>query len=478
MNVTTGKTLLRKATRVLLVAVIFSMFSLPTMAQNKKGSWEIFIYFGSFFANDVPSAKQFGDIRNYRVSPEFLNLPFPSDPPTSANNRSDVERFNLGRVGGDQSADPTTYPFVTGQSSQVFQPPCNGNFGTLDPNGDARTSFFDECDGDQETRYLYNASGVQTNGELQRDESEFMLGIRGGYNITRHWEIELDIGFGKQRIDLTRNLEPFLRASTNDISMMNAELRDKLAAFYEFTWSNFDWQSIYARNPLTGDSTGEHPAVIASRSAVDSTYNIPHYFPSLPFDLKLPEEGETFEDVTGFINRVFQDPTAFRNRGNQINIDQFTLSGSVNYNFNTKPESRIVPYLSAGGGRLLRNFDDPWDGDDSSFLTYGGGVRFFINEIFSFRAEYRAIAYTDDEFTIDAAVNNVNLPDRTLNFGGPPCVRDNRDIRPPCPPTVVPPDHHFPDLNGGGGNSSVQVDVELDDFYEIRIGFDVVLGGK
>jgi hypothetical protein len=40
------------------------------------------------------------------------------------------------------------------------------------------------------------------------------------------------------------------------------------------------------------------------------------------------------------------------------------------------------------------------------------------------------------------------------------------------------PTFAFPDLGGGGGNARVSADIELDDFYEVRLGFDVMLGGK
>jgi hypothetical protein len=181
--------------------------------------------------------------------------------------------------------------------------------------------------------------------------------------------------------------------------------------------------------------------------------------------------------VTGFVNRVFLNPTAFRNRGNQINIDTFNISGSVNYNFNTKADSRIIPYLSAGYGKWVRNFDQPWNGGNTPYLSYGGGIRFFVNEIFSFRADARLVHYLDKSFTITGSLHNFNLPDRVFTgFGG--CERDNRDVRPPCSSASVPANYAFPNLGGGGGNADLSIEAELDDFYEVRLGFDVVLGGK
>lgn len=461
MNLENCMTHARAVLRAGLVAVIMLSFTVPAVAQNKRRSWEVFIYFGSFFANDVPGAKQFGDIRTLRAEPNFAVDP---------NDPSQVVTPNLGKIGGEQPPDPN-YPFDTAPGNQFGMAPCNGDNGPLassDPNIDPRAPFFDECDNDQEGRYIYNASGITTNGEIQTDDSEFMLGVRGGYSFTRHLQIEVDLGFGKQRLDLTRNLDPLLTASVNSIADPRAAA---LAKFYQFTWANVDYQSI-----VNVSGSGEHPEVIASRVGRNSSHNIPIYFPTRFDDANyiLPA-GETFEDVTGFINRVFQDPTAFRNRGNQINIDNFNLSVAGNWNFNTKPDSRIIPYVTAGFGRLFRNFDSPWDGEDSDFLTYGGGIRFFVNEIFAFRADLRAVNYSDDSFEITAKMSGFDLPDRVFSgFGG--CVRDQRAVQPPCAAASVPAAYAFP-LNGGG-SANVRVDAELDDFFEIRIGFDVVLGGR
>jgi hypothetical protein len=443
----------------------------PALAQNKKNSWEVFIYFGGFFSNELPSATQSGQVQTYRVEPLVTIDP---------NSIDEVYRPDLGLVGGDQTSagpnDPNySYPFFNPDAAGQFgNPPCLGNLARITDPNDPRVPYADECDDDMEAMWRYNANGIVTNGEVQRDDAEFTLGIRTGYNITRHWEVELDIGFGKQRLDLTQNLVPLLTLSTNDISNPNAAA---LAQFYQFTWANRDYGYLVPGLSATG--TGEHPNVFASRIAPDPNYNIPLYFPNRPTDIPayVPPDGETFEDVTGFINRAFQDPTAFRNRGNQINIDTFTLAGSINYNFNTAADSRIIPYLSAGLGQWIRNFDSPYSGGNTNFYTYGGGIRFFVNEIFAFRADLRAVAYAEDSFTIDATLKDVNLQD--TQFITPLCYRDQFDVVPPCTgPTSVPGHVVFPELGNGGGDASLEVDVELDDFFEFRIGFDVILGGQ
>ena len=474
MNLVEKRRVSRTALRWAAILAVALSSTLPTLAQNKKNSWEVFIYFGSFFSQQIPSARQFGEVTTYRVDPLIIT----GDP----NNINNVFTPNLGLVGGDgTSMTPNNpnynYPLVTIQGEQVLFPPCNFDFSPLTGPNDPRAAYFDECDPDMESRWLYNASGIPTNGEIQTDSSEFMLGLRGGYNITRHWEVELDVGFGKQRVDLTQNLVPLLTQQISALSPCPSMACD-LAAFYQFTWANRDYAQLVPGNAV--DQPSEHPIVVSSRIANDPVYNIPMYFP-LPSQPSTPpappQDPEVFADVTGFVNRIFENPTAFRNRGDQINIDNFTLSGSVLYNFNTKADSRIVPYLQAGFGQWIRNFDTPYDGGDSSFLSYGGGIRFFVNEIFSFRADVRNVSYLDDTFTITAELTQFNLEDKEVFFGR--CLRDQRDLEVPCSDAGPPPlEVAFPELGGGGGNASIEVEAELDDFFEFRIGFDVILGGK
>ena len=50
-------------------------------------------------------------------------------------------------------------------------------------------------------------------------------------------------------------------------------------------------------------------------------------------------------------------------------------------------------------------------------------------------------------------------------------------VEPPCT-AFNPAESEFPELNGGGGKATMEVEAELDDFFEFRIGFDVILGGS
>ena len=467
MNISEGRSVAWRGFRALVVTAGVLLWAAPVAAQNKKNSWEVFLYFGSYYNNQVPSARQFGEITTVRAEPRLRLVPAydPTDP-------NHFYAPNLGHVGGDPSGDPYYPLYPTSSPRNMWQDlPCEGQ--RIPEALTNAQPYLDECDRDQESLWIYNANRIETNGEIQSDDSEFSLGIRVGYNITRHFEVEFDLGFGKQRLDLTQNLNPLLEESVN-IADPNDPVARQLAQFYEFTWANQDYWSV---SPATG--LGEHPHVVASRKTADPTYDIPIYFPTR-YDTTgyLLPDGETFDDVTGFVNRVFQNPTAWRNRGNQINIDDFTLSASLTYNFNTKADSRLVPYVSVGFGRWIRNFDSPWDGNDTNFYLGGAGLRFFINEIFSFRADARYVAYADSSFTIEGRLDNFNLEDRQWTGFANTCARDQREIRPPCLAPPPQPTWAFPNFQGGGGTAVVEIEAELDDFYEIRLGFDVILGGK
>jgi hypothetical protein len=205
-------------------------------------------------------------------------------------------------------------------------------------------------------------------------------------------------------------------------------------------------------------------------------------------------KAETFPDVTAFVNRVLLNPGAFRNRANQINTDIFSTGISGVYNFNTKPDKRIVPYLQAGTGLWQRRYTTPYKGENSNYFTYGGGVRFFVNEIFSFRTELRQVVYQQSTARITGSLPRQNLLDAKGVFGS--CMRDqdppvsqppqecdqsyidafNGSIAPPAPFTKA--DLALPANSGAGGRASVSFITATNNFWEARVGFDLLLGGK
>ncbi len=477
-----------------LVIGLLSLFSGTAEAQNRRKSWEVFIYFGEYGGQSVPSVIQKGVVSTYRLDPSIAFF----DP----NNNGAAPCIlckNLGQTGPDQQfiiLDPNN-PTADPLGVDVC---VNSTGGALPIAFDANSPYYDECDNDIEAKYRYNSQGIVTNGAVERNDSEFVLGARAGYNITNHWEVELDLGFAKQRLDMTRNLIPLLQQG---VSNPADPYFAQQAQFFEFTWANRDFLDL-GYEPFFNAQGGvnvvrgaqEIPNVPHHRFSENSSADIPAVLPMPAID------SERFQDVTDFVNRIFLDPTAFRNRANQINIDIFSVGITGVYNFNTSPDSRIIPYLSGGFGRWIRQFDTPYQGEDTDYLTVGGGVRFFINEIFAFRMEGRQVLFQDDEMTITAKLPRQNLVDMSfrsnrwpgaLPSGG--CVRDQD------PPVQEPPDEcqgsylqnynentgappgfraiaSLPPNSGAGGYASVEFITQTDDFWEARIGFDVLLGGR
>jgi hypothetical protein len=484
--------------RVLIYAVavglgltMLALATTPSFAQNRKKSWEIFIYFGQYGGQRVPSAIQTAEVTTYRLDP------FRAQPADPNNNGALDPKFcaicrNAGATGSDDPnvpADQFLGPPLPGD--QNFVPTvidyCQLGSGSPIPAAtDPDNPYLDECDDDLEAVYVYNAGGIKTNGPVQVDDSEFLLGARLGYNITNHWEVELDLGFAKQRLNMTRNLIPML---TEPVSNPADPYFRRLADFYVFTWANIDFVSLgYKPTFIQGD-----PNTVTGMGGVQEIPNVPQRRWSrnpeadIPAVLPMPlVAAETFEDVTEFINRIYLDPAAIRNRANQVNVDIFSVGLSGVYNFNTKPDSRIVPYVQGGIGRWIRQYDTPYDGENTDYFTFGGGVRFFVNEIFAFRFEARQTYFRDDTSTITANIPRQDLLDLATEVGSA-CMRDQD------PPQQQPPQEctadsidfvnngqrpGLPENSGAGGYASIEIITETDNFWEARVGFDIILGGR
>jgi len=471
---------LRCLTAALLGFAVVLISTSPASAQNRKRAWEIFIYFGEFAGQKVPSAVQQAVVNTYRLDPYYAR-----DPNTRQDQAPDPNLYvceicrNLGQTGPGSiflQPDPNSSdPSPRGVDVCPF-----GSAASRDPN----LPYFDECDDDMEARYKYNAHGIITNGEVQKNANEFLLGARVGYNITRHWEVELDLGFAKQRLDMTQNLIPFL---SEPVTNPADPWFQRLADFFEFTWANRDFYYL-GYQPFLDPAD---PNVVIDIRGMKEIPNVAHHRFSrnpgadIPAVLPMPlAKSETFQDVTDFINRIMLDPTAFRNRANQINIDVFSVGVAGLYNFNTKPDSRIIPYLQAGIGQWMRTFDSPYKGENSNYLSFGGGVRFFVNEIFSFRAEFRDVLFRQDKAMITAEMPEHNLLDNgALSY----CFRD-QEVPAQQPPLECDDAYlegyrsmlrgSLPPSSGAGGRANVSIETETDSFLEFRVGFDVLLGGK
>ena len=58
----------------LLVLGILALSVSPTAAQNRRKSWEIFIYFGQYGGQSVPSAIQTGIVKTYRLDASLSHV--------------------------------------------------------------------------------------------------------------------------------------------------------------------------------------------------------------------------------------------------------------------------------------------------------------------------------------------------------------------------------------------------------------------
>jgi len=488
MPIERTRSLLGGAITACLVLSSAGLSTTPVSAQNKKRAWEVYIYFGEYGGQTVPTAIQQGIVTTYRLDQRAAERSSTADPP-DPNTRFCLICRNLGATGPTNQflGPPSNTPSPTTVEACPRDISGNSNPTSLDP----ATPYLDECDDDIEARYRYNTRGIVTNGQVQRNTSEFLLGGRLGYNVTRHWEVELDIGFGKQRLDMTKNLLPILQ---QPVSNPADPYFQKLADFFEFTWANRDFLML-GFNPQFNPMD---PNIVISFTGLHEIPNVPqHRFSQnpgadIPAVLPMPlANAEAFPDVTAFINRVLLNPGAFRNRANQINTDIFSSGVNAVYNFNTKPDKRLVPYLSAGLGIWQRSYDKPYKGEDSNYFTYGGGARFFVNEIFSFRADFRQVVYRDSTVRITGSLPRQNLLDISGIYGS--CMRDQD------PPVQQPPfecsDQYLldfqnppspevkgnvilPSHSGAGGRASVEFITTTDNFWEARIGFDILLGGK
>lgn len=103
------------------------------------------------------------------------------------------------------------------------------------------------------------------------------------------------------------------------------------------------------------------------------------------------------------------------------------LTGSFVVNLPSRAQSRLNPYLLAGGGALLfeptGNQFNSLSGAQSQTkgaFVYGGGVNYALRKNISFRAEYRGMVYQTPDFAFGGlttnAVTHTAVPSVGLSF--------------------------------------------------------------
>lgn len=83
------------------------------------------------------------------------------------------------------------------------------------------------------------------------------------------------------------------------------------------------------------------------------------------------------------------------NKGGKVDVDQYGADGIYYFPMN---DGAFEPYLAAGAGYGV--FDDGDSDNDEMQLNAGGGLRIYMSERFSLRADVRAI-YGEDDDTVD-----------------------------------------------------------------------------
>ena len=116
------------------------------------------------------------------------------------------------------------------------------------------------------------------------------------------------------------------------------------------------------------------------------------------------------------------------------------LWGDLSGIYHFRPDAQWVPYLAAGVGYMNLDFDDV-DDYSSGYVTYGGGIAYFLKPKLALRADARHI------FSFDDSYNNASIwlgiaftigPKAEEKAPEPPPEPEPAPLPPPEPVAVVP----------------------------------------
>ena len=131
--------------------------------------------------------------------------------------------------------------------------------------------------------------------------------------------------------------------------------------------------------------------------------------------------GYNFSETWGIETSLSFNPNSVTGlAGGDIDIDLSTID--INAMWHINPQSRFVPYLTAGVGYAQADLDRPIEGtvdgqpvsigDDSGFtLNAGGGAKYFVNDRFMIRldARYRYMDKVVDRFSESPGIIETTL---------------------------------------------------------------------
>jgi OOP family OmpA-OmpF porin len=88
--------------------------------------------------------------------------------------------------------------------------------------------------------------------------------------------------------------------------------------------------------------------------------------------------------------------TEYKDLSPEPDVDAYSLGVEALYHF--LPDSRLVPFVAAGGGWQRTSADAPLSDRNKLFLDYGAGLKYFLTENVALRADVRHVLPFNDRY--------------------------------------------------------------------------------
>src|SRR5262245_15557159 len=100
----------------------------------------------------------------------------------------------------------------------------------------------------------------------------------------------------------------------------------------------------------------------------------------------------------------------------QLDVDVFKFQTNYTFNFNFQRRQPVVPYFTAGFGFMRFDVSAPGipsDDEVDPLFDFGGGVRFFIGQVFNIRLDLRWIFFEGD----NQVLRDIDYANTEFSFG-------------------------------------------------------------
>jgi len=100
----------------------------------------------------------------------------------------------------------------------------------------------------------------------------------------------------------------------------------------------------------------------------------------------------------------------------QIDVDVTKFITNYTFNFNFQRKQQVVPYVTTGFGFIRFNASAPGipsDDETDMLFNFGGGVRFFIGQVFNIRLDLRWLFYQGD----NQVLRNIDYQNTDFGIG-------------------------------------------------------------